>query len=143
MKYGVMLAAGSLLLAGCSSVEPEPSPELKRLSEEIATLKQSLQKMDGKLDKLLVKPKARSDGFVERVADPEVLAKIKPLPDKPTDAEIRAYVGAILEATKDQNSFKPEDPQVAMLEKIGPGHLKILLPYLSQRSYYNFGYALP
>ncbi len=39
MKYGVMLAAGSLLLAGCSSVEPEPSPELKRLSEEIATLK--------------------------------------------------------------------------------------------------------
>ena len=65
MKYGVMLAAGSLLLAGCSSVEPEPSPELKRLSEEIATLKQSLQKMDGKLDKLLVKPKARSDGFVE------------------------------------------------------------------------------
>ena len=56
MKYGVMLAAGSLLLAGCSSVEPEPSPELKRLSEEIATLKQSLQKMDGKLDKLLVKP---------------------------------------------------------------------------------------
>ena len=143
MKYGVMLAAGSLLLAGCSSVEPEPSPELKRLSEEIATLKQSLQKMDGKLDKLLVKPKARSDGFVERVADPEVLAKIKPLPDKPTDAEIRAYVGAILEATKDQNSFKPEDPQVAMLEKIGPGHLKILLPYLSQRSNYHFGYALP
>lgn len=83
MKYGVMLAAGSLLLAGCAS--REPSPELKLLSEEVAALRESLEKIDGKLDRVLKAQRTFPQREGERRFDPEKIRKIKPLPENPSE----------------------------------------------------------
>ena len=140
MRYGVMLAAGSLLLAGCADVARQS--DMEKLSAELAALQKDFAGVNAKLDKLL-KGSGGHSGIVSRRADPEKLAKIKSLSEKPTDQEIKIYVDAILAASKGQNSFSPNDPQVEMFRKIGPGHLEVLLPYLSRSTNYHLNYALP
>ena len=143
MKYGVMLAAGSLLLAGCASREPEPSPELKLLSEEVAALRESLEKIDGKLDRVLKAQRTFPQREGERRFDPEKIRKIKPLPENPSDEQIRAYVDEIAEASRGQRIFGSTDPQVGLLRAIGPGHLEVLIPYMGQEIAFYLRSALP
>ena len=139
MKYGVMLAAGSLLLAGCADVARKS--DMEKLSAELAALQKDFAGVNAKLDKLL-KDSGGHSGIVSRRADPEKLAKIKPLSEKPTDQEIVAYVDAIYAASKGQTAFSSTDPQVEMFRKIGPGHLKLLLPYLSRSANFHLENAL-
>lgn len=139
MKYGAILAAGSLLLAGCADLARKS--DMETLSAELAALRKDFAGVNAKLDKLL-KNSGGHSGVVSRRADPEKLAKIKPLPEKPTDREIVAYVDAIYAASKGQTLFSSTDPQVEMFRKIGPGHLKLLLPYLSRSMNYHLENAL-
>ncbi|MGE4565900.1 MAG: hypothetical protein AB7F32_13580 [Victivallaceae bacterium] len=65
------------------------------------------------------------------------LAEIKPLPDNPTDAEVTAYAKAIFDASAEQNSFSSNDPQFAMIAKIGPGHFTVIVPYLDDHYFWD------
>jgi hypothetical protein len=69
---------------------------------------------------------SRFGGFRSKSADTATLSKIK-LPDSPTEDQAREYIRKIISATRGQNSFSSEDPQVAMLEKVGPERLGLLL----------------
>ena len=60
--------------------------------------------------------------FQERKADPEALSKIT-LPANPTKEQAREYVRKIMVASQNQNSFSSDDPQVSMLEQVGPDNL--------------------
>ncbi len=64
--------------------------------------------------------------FERRGPDPRKLSKIK-LPDDPTKDQVREYVGKIAQASRNQNSFSSDDPQVRMLTAVGPDHLDVLL----------------
>ncbi|MBQ9502420.1 MAG: hypothetical protein IJU70_09715 [Lentisphaeria bacterium] len=64
-------------------------------------------------------------------ADRNKLAKIRRLPKDPTDRQIIEYIGQIGEASAGQQVWGSNDPQVALYEQIGPGHLRLLLPYLA------------
>ncbi len=63
-------------------------------------------------------------------ADPAALAAIV-LPDNPDDSQIRSYLAAIFVASRWQSIWSSADPQVAMIEKIGPGHMDILVGQLA------------
>ena len=67
MKYGVMLAAGSLLLAGCADVARQS--DMEKLSAELAALQKDFAGVNAKLDKLL-KDSGGHSGIVSRRANP-------------------------------------------------------------------------
>lgn len=120
----------ALLLAGCCTSDSYDAAVAAKLGD-----------IDAKLGKMTEAQKppaaakpAPGDMPARITADPAVLAKIKPLPEKPTDAEVAAYAKAIFSASAKQNSYSSNDPQHAMITRIGPGHLKELVPYL--KNYY-------
>ena len=72
--------------------------------------------------------------------DREKLSKIQ-LPANPIDQQIIDYIRQIRDATVGQNIWSDSDPQIEMYEKIGPGHLRLLLPYLRGEARYRHLYA--
>ena len=54
------------------------------------------------------------------------------LPDNPTGEQVKDYIAAIMVASRKQTSFGDNDPQVAMLKKVGSENLDALLEYESR-----------
>jgi len=117
------------LLAGCATSNPYDDAVAAKLAE-----------IDAKLSKIVenqTPPPAKPARVVEttrRGADVGALTKIKPLPEKPTKAEVAAYAKAIFDLSFGQNTFSSDDQQHEMIRRIGPGFLDELTPYLN--SYY-------
>ena len=139
------------LLAGCCS-------DHEALEKQNAEILAEMKKINARLERL--EKQSRQDRMnartiVSRPAlsrprivppDRNKLSKIGKLPEKPTDEEIVEYIRQIGEATAGQTLFSPWDPQVALYEEIGPGHLPLLLPYLRGRNHRYMGhlqFALP
>lgn len=59
--------------------------------------------------------------------DKKALEKIASLPESPTEEQVRSYIRAILKASACQMMVSSNDPQVAMLEKIGSENLDLLV----------------
>lgn len=118
-----LLPAVSLtaLLAGCATSNQYDGAVAAKLAE-----------IDAKLNKIIeAQTSAGSVQPIEDGADVEALAKIKPLPEKPTKAEVAAYAKAIFDLSAKQTFFSSDDPQYMMIRKIGPGFLNELIPYLN------------
>jgi len=142
MKYSLCFAASLLLLAGCQNDRPTAA------QEEIIGRLDAISSSIDRLGKSLETSRQLSRGDIIRrnvfEVDPAKLAAIPPLPEKPTDGQILSYIAAIKAASAGQNSFSTNQPQVALYRKIGPGHLKLLLPEISQSaSNYHLLCALP
>ncbi len=75
---------------------------------------------------------AFAGSFQRRGADLEALAQIT-LPDSPTKEQAREYVAKIMATSKGQNSFGSDDPQVAMLQRVGPDNLDVLIDAYGRR----------
>ncbi|MDP8235894.1 MAG: helix-hairpin-helix domain-containing protein [Candidatus Erginobacter occultus] len=73
----------------------------------------------------------------ERGPNREALAEIT-LPDQPTADQVRQYVKAIIEVSRDQRSRSGNDPQIDMLIRVGPEHLNILLEFLRREPSQSF-----
>ncbi|PWM71975.1 MAG: hypothetical protein DBX90_15370, partial [Lentisphaerae bacterium] len=71
------------------------------------------------------------------------MSRISVLPEKPTDRQLSEYLAEIEEASRGQRVFGSQDPQVDLLRRIGPGHLKLLIPYLDRKISSYLGWALP
>jgi len=144
MKYPLCLAASLLLLAGCQNNRPTAGQE--EIIRRLDSINASLDRLGKSLEtsRLVSRSGVIRQNIAEIEVDPAKLAAIPPLPEKPTDDQIRSYVAAIKTATIGQNSFSPSQPQVALYRKIGPGHLALLLPELSDSSSsYHLICALP
>ncbi len=159
MKKLIAAAFCAALLSGCSTRNDEQLGALtdirKQLEQSNKQLEQSnkqLEDVNKKLVQLETAVKAMpgrglvgaSAGFQMQRADPAELAKIK-LPQNPTEEQVTEYIQKIQSASLNQNSFSSSDPQVAMFAKIGPGHLKTVMPFLSEngRGVFHLRYALP
>uniref|UniRef100_UPI00266C5F55 DMT family transporter n=1 Tax=Victivallis vadensis TaxID=172901 RepID=UPI00266C5F55 len=75
--------------------------------------------------------------------DLKKLSGISVLPEKPTDRQISEYLAEIEEASRGQRVFGSQDPQVDLLRRVGPGHLKLLIPYLDRKISSYLCWALP
>jgi ABC-type transport system involved in multi-copper enzyme maturation permease subunit len=58
--------------------------------------------------------------------DAEALRKIT-LPEHATKEQVKEYIEAVMVASRKQNFFSDRDPQVGMLEKVGPENLDVLI----------------
>ena len=120
-----------LALAGCYSGNEaleKQNAELKKQNEEILS---RLRKLHGRVADL--EKRFSSFGLPNVQTDWSRFKKVKPLPPNPTDAQIIAYIREIADFSEGQRSMGPSDPQVTLFRKIGPGHLKLLLPFLNDR----------
>jgi hypothetical protein len=113
--------------------------EIRSLRESIDELTlrvQALEKKVGNAPAAASAPMAGEE-FQRHQADPEVLAKIA-LPANPTKEQAREYVAKIIAASQNQNTFSEADPQVAMLEQVGPDNLDVLLDAYKGRGMGSF-----
>ena len=136
------LLAGLLLiaLAGCRSGRAaleQQQAELKKQNEEIRA---ELRELTGRIDALEKKsasalPSRRAFLTSGRAFDARLdrVRKVKPLPPDPTDAQIVAYLREIAAASDSRQGIGSADPQIGLCRKIGPGHLKLLLPFFRKR----------
>ena len=141
MKKLFLLAGLFLIaLAGCRSGREaleQQQAELKKQNEEIRA---ELRDLTGRIDALEKKSASalssrRAFRTSSRAFDARLdrVRKVKPLPPSPTDAQIVAYLREIADYSDGQRAMGPSDPQVTLFRKIGPGHLKLLLPFLNDR----------
>jgi hypothetical protein len=134
-----------LLMSACQSGNETIE---KQNAEILAELKKLNTRMD-RLEKRLNSGGQRGYRTVVNRTAPEridmgKILKIKPLPKNPTDQQIIDYVRQIREATGRQTVFSDTDPQIALYEQIGPGHLKLLLRFLTRDRYsFHISRALP
>lgn len=142
-KLALLGCSAALILAGCATDSNAPS------GKQLAEMQKTLNEINHNLIELK-KEMNKEDIAIPRIShtgSPAYLKiRIAPLPKNPTDQQIHNYIAKIQAATAGQNTFAPSDPQVQLYEKIGPGHLQLLLPYLLNQSLntsYHLGHALP
>ncbi|MBC8453691.1 hypothetical protein H8D64_01395 [PVC group bacterium] len=97
------------------------------LKSEIAELKKEIQEEEEDED---FGAFVSRSGFQTRKADSAKLRKIK-LPKDPSEDQIKDYIQDIMEASRGQNSFSSDDPQVRMLLKVGAENLNLLIDAMS------------
>ena len=118
------------LFAGCRTPDPYDAAVAAKLAE-----------IDGKLSKIVeaqeAPPPVVSVETTGREADLEALTKIKPLPDKPTKAEVIAYAQAVADLSVRQPAYSSDDPRHEMVRRIGPGFIIELAPYLNNYYFRN------
>lgn len=137
------------MLNGCiiSFPSPQPAPEqYEALTKELAETNRQLTAIAEKLQRQNELP---SGGALTGLSRPgntgsaALLAKIEPLKTGADDAAILRFLNRIKIASMGQNAYSPTDPQVTLLKSIGPGHLALLLPFVSDAGFYHLTYALP
>ncbi len=129
---------------------------LEKQAKQNADIRPELKKINARLDRLEKQRRVQVRQTASRFArlnqtgpqlrginvgpDREKLSKIQ-LPANPADQQIIDYIRQIRDATAGQNIWSDADPQIEMYEKIGPGHLRVLLPYLRGEARYRHLYA--
>lgn len=91
----------------------------------LALILQEVQKINQRLDTLET-GRGRADGFARVGPDTKRLREIQ-LPPNPSRKDVEDYVAKIVESSEGQNSFSPQDPQVALLTKVGEENIDLLL----------------
>jgi len=81
------------------------------------------------------------DPSSEHGADSKALEKIA-LPQNATKEQVKAYIEEICLASGPQNTFRSDDPQIKMMERVGRANLNLLIENLSTWPQASF-YALP
>ena len=148
MKYQVigMLALG--LLAGCATPNTPTTEQYEKIAEQLGRINQQLEAINKSLEsnsrlaKLSTATNRMYPATLQNRGDLVALSKIPTLSDNATTQEITKYIGAIKQASVGQNSYSPSDVQVEMLKAIGPGHLEVIMPFLSNDNF-HMNYALP
>lgn len=142
MKALQIMAAAALILAGGCATTSNNDEQYRLLTQQMQQLNKNLETLTKQLEKYNRQATQKpGNSIIRNLGDIKTLATIK-LPQNPTDEQIIEYVQKISNATRGQNVFAPNDIQVTLLKKIGPGHLALLDPFLSESSH-HLHYALP
>ena len=140
-KSFVLPVLSLVLLSACQSgnetlekQNAEILAEMKKLNTRLDLLEKQakqnaeLKKINSKLDRLekQINLATPSVFLGSTPAIRNKLAKIRPLPANPTDQQIIDYIRQIREASVGQTGWSSHDPQVALYERIGPGHIIVV-----------------
>jgi len=131
----VLLMAGLFLSSGCAyRGNPAVLQELQEIRASLSRIENDVSEGRKAEEKPL--PVCPSSSFSARKADPRELSKIH-LPEAPTQEQVQKYIRDIQLATQGQNSFSNTDLQVAMLTRLGPENVSLLIEALSLGSGMN------
>lgn len=139
MRYMTMAFSGLLLLGGGCAAPPEPE-QYDRITRQLENINRNLAAMTdaySDYNRLLAASERNAfenrSSVAERKENLHMLRRIRKLPENPTDEQIRNYVEQIIRASGGA-SCPSEAPQVKMLKAVGPGRLRVLLPFLKDGS---------
>ncbi len=116
-----LLLLSPALTALLWAVESPPSSDVQALTAQVQALEARLTVFEAALK--AVPPRRDGEPWGANYA---VLATIA-LAENPTRAQVQEYVRRIVNASRGQSTMREEDPQVAMLTKVGAANLDILL----------------
>ena len=120
-QYNIYIAAAAaVFIVGCQSSRHE---DTAKIMAELKEVNVRLDKVDAQLKELSKPPTSRR--YSSNI-NMDLIDKIK-LSDTATREEIKKYIHEIMAATKGQNCFSPDDPQVVMYTRVGEKNLDILL----------------
>lgn len=140
-----VLLMTTLLTCAATAQEPAAPAADPALLQEVRQMRIALEQIAADVAKLrenatqpsaLASSWSGSSGFESRGPDLQKLAAIK-LPDLADQEQVKKYVLDILAASQGQNSWSDRDPQVAMLTRVGPENVPVLLDALSLSSHMN------
>lgn len=103
---------------------------LDRIAIDVASLKQARQQDAKSLE-------SDSGGFVARKTSAEQLRQIHLAPNA-TAAAVKQYVHEICAASRGQNSFSDDDPQIRMLAKVGSTNVQHLIDCVEGQPFGSF-----
>jgi hypothetical protein len=144
--------AAILILVSPSAFAEEPAVTNREILQELRELRAMMKEIREELAKLKEDKEKEAEeseddddwptvvgSFRRRQADTTELKKIK-LPENATEEQVKEYIQKIVDASRKQNSFSSEDPQVRMLHRIGPKHFHLLLESMESTGHpYAFG----
>jgi hypothetical protein len=133
MRYVTIAFSGLLLLgAGCAAPGPGQYDKIAQQLEDINKNLSAMTRSYEDYNRLLAAAEQNAVETGTGVIGREnlyMLRRIRKLPAKPTDQQIRQYVEKILAAAGD--TYFPENSlPLRMLRAVGPEHLEVLLPFL-------------
>lgn len=126
-------------IAGEAATQATEPASLETVLKEVRAIREKQEELEiriTKIQKMLEEKNGATPApnFTGRGPDQDALDKIK-LPDNPTKDQVRQYVQDIAYASRGQNEWSSEDPQIEMLERVGPANLDVLLDALGSRTY--------
>ncbi len=135
-KMAFLLSLSLISSPASAEEERDRVPELKRRIEELekenAALRRKAAELQNQLVELVAK-KATERHIVRHVMafdgerEPAHLKGIE-LPEMPSKYQVREYVARILRAAvRNRGGYGADDPEVRLLQKIGPAHADVLL----------------
>ena len=98
--------------------------EVRAVREEIGQLQDRVEALEEAAEEAEDDPVP--PGWNRQGADVKALRKIE-LPDDPTVEQVEEYIGKIADASRGQNSYSSDDPQVHMLAEAGRHHIRSLI----------------
>lgn len=124
-----LAAAGLVSCAGynCKAADAETMQMLKEISRKLDAVDARLKKLEEK------KPANVVPGMTNNF-NPAVFEKIT-LPDNPTREQAAEYIQKIVNASRGQQSFSSNDPQIALLTRVGSKNLDLLLKHYNANFY--------
>ena len=137
MRFFPVLSAFAIVIfaAGCqtrpSETDRQTVANLEKINRQLTALSTDLGSLEKKLKGPEVKPSVeKSPKYSSKGPDLTRLGKIK-LPENPTWEQTDTYVNAILDASKGQTTFSSRDPQIAMLARIDPKYVDVLIDHIN------------
>ncbi len=125
----------SSAVRGQDAQEPTPEQRVAELEKENLALKREVEALRNRIDEMWAERAGEKHTMritVPADPDPEHLRGIL-LPHDPSKQDCRLYVARILRAVaQHRNGYGADDPEVRLLEKVGPSHADVLIePLLS------------
>lgn len=128
----VLLSAVLLASHAPAQDEPQPTPEqrIAALEKENLALRREVEALRHRIDEMWAERAGEKHTMTITIPadpDPEHLRGIA-LPAAPSKQDVRLYVARILRAAvQHRGGYGVDDPEVRLLEKVGPSHADVLI----------------
>jgi outer membrane murein-binding lipoprotein Lpp len=129
-----------LFVSGCatSSQQARLAAQQAQLATEVQALQTVVENLKKDVDTVQKVTRSSYNSFASKGPTLERLAKIEMPADRSAE-NLKNYINEIIVASQGQNMFSPQDPQVAMLARVGADNLPLLIDALPVGSSSNMG----
>ncbi len=143
MRKNLLIMAAILAVAGCRQTTDKEqydrvAEELGKVNANLAALNESAARQAKAMEttgrrEVVSRPVVETIRRREVVVPPTAdLSGIKALPQNPTEEQITEYLTVIRMSLLGNRGVSVEDVRVDLYRKIGPGHLKTVLPFIDK-----------
>jgi hypothetical protein len=113
---------------GPSETDKQIVKNLKEVNQKLVAINKQLKEIKEEVEDADTPLPMSQPYHAQKGPDLRRLKKIK-LAKNPTKEQVEEYINKIINTSRGQNRFSPNDPQIAMLSKVGSENIDLLLRY--------------